>query len=87
MDRLLGHRFDPLIHTKPHEKNFCKPLDELRERLSELPREREIIAYCQSGQRSYNAANAARILSQHGFRVRSLTGSYRTWKTAQSHEQ
>jgi NADPH-dependent 2,4-dienoyl-CoA reductase/sulfur reductase-like enzyme/rhodanese-related sulfurtransferase len=56
------------------------PLDELRQRLNELPRDREIIAYCQSGQRSYNAA---RILSQHGFRVRNLTGSYRTWKTAQ----
>lgn len=57
------------------------PLDELRGRLNELPRDREIIAYCQSGQRSYNAA---RILSQHGFRVRNLTGSYRTWKTARS---
>ncbi len=56
------------------------PLDELRERLSELPREREIIAYCQSGQRSYYAA---RILDQHGFRVRNLAGAYRTWKTAQ----
>jgi len=56
------------------------PLDELRGRLNELPREREIIAYCQSGQRSYIAA---RILSQHRFRVRSLTGSYRTWKAAQ----
>ena len=43
------------------------PLDELRQRLGELPREREIITYCESGQRSYNAA---RILSQHGFRVR-----------------
>ena len=32
------------------------PLDELRERLSELPRDREIITYCQSGQRSYYAA-------------------------------
>jgi NADPH-dependent 2,4-dienoyl-CoA reductase/sulfur reductase-like enzyme/rhodanese-related sulfurtransferase len=41
------------------------PLDELRQRLSELPRDREIIVYCQSGQRSYNAA---RVLSQHGFR-------------------
>jgi len=56
------------------------PLDELRGRLNELPRDREIITYCQSGQRSYNAA---RILSQHGFRVRNLAGSYRTWKTAQ----
>ena len=56
------------------------PLDELRQRLSELPRDREIIAYCQSGQRSYNAA---RILSQHGFRVRNLTGAYRTWRASQ----
>jgi rhodanese-related sulfurtransferase len=56
------------------------PLDELRQRLNELPRDREIIAYCQSGQRSYNAV---RILSQHGFRVRNLTGSYRTWHITQ----
>jgi NADPH-dependent 2,4-dienoyl-CoA reductase/sulfur reductase-like enzyme/rhodanese-related sulfurtransferase len=53
------------------------PLRELRSRLGELPRDREVIVYCQSGQRSYNAC---RILSQHGFRVRNLTGSYHTWK-------
>jgi NADPH-dependent 2,4-dienoyl-CoA reductase/sulfur reductase-like enzyme/rhodanese-related sulfurtransferase len=58
------------------------PLDELRQRLNELPRDREIIAHCQSGQRSYNAA---RILSQHGCRVRNLTGSYRTWRATQPH--
>jgi NADPH-dependent 2,4-dienoyl-CoA reductase/sulfur reductase-like enzyme/rhodanese-related sulfurtransferase len=56
------------------------PLDELRQRLSELPRDREIIVYCQSGQRSYIAA---RILSHHGFHVRNLTGSYRTWQAIQ----
>jgi NADPH-dependent 2,4-dienoyl-CoA reductase/sulfur reductase-like enzyme/rhodanese-related sulfurtransferase len=56
------------------------PLDQLRRRLNELPRDREIITYCQSGQRSYNAA---RILSQNGFRVRNLTGSYRTWRITQ----
>ncbi len=33
-----------------------------------------------SGQRSYIAA---RILSQHGFRVRNLTGAYRTWRITQ----
>ena len=52
------------------------PLDELRQRLSELPRDREIVAYCLSGQRSYYAV---RILSQHGFRARNLSGAYRTW--------
>jgi NADPH-dependent 2,4-dienoyl-CoA reductase/sulfur reductase-like enzyme/rhodanese-related sulfurtransferase len=55
------------------------PLDQLRARLGELPNDREIIVHCQTGQRSYYAA---RILSQHGFRVRNLTGSYRTWKAA-----
>ncbi len=55
------------------------PLPQLRSRLSELPRDGEIIPYCRSGQRSYDAC---RILSQHGFRVRHLTGSYRTWPMA-----
>jgi NADPH-dependent 2,4-dienoyl-CoA reductase/sulfur reductase-like enzyme/rhodanese-related sulfurtransferase len=57
------------------------PLDQIRSRINELPRDREIITYCQSGQRSYFTS---RILIQHGFRVRNLTGSYRTWKTAQN---
>jgi NADPH-dependent 2,4-dienoyl-CoA reductase/sulfur reductase-like enzyme/rhodanese-related sulfurtransferase len=55
------------------------PLPALRSRLNELPRDREIIPYCRSGQRSYYAS---RILLQHGFRVRNLSGSYRTWQAA-----
>jgi NADPH-dependent 2,4-dienoyl-CoA reductase/sulfur reductase-like enzyme/rhodanese-related sulfurtransferase len=55
------------------------PLHELRARLSELPKDKEIIVHCQSGQRSYFAC---RMLSQMGYRVRNLTGSYRTWKAA-----
>lgn len=55
------------------------PLDEVRARMNELPRDREIVVHCQSGQRSYFAC---RILAQHGFRVRNLTGSFRTWQTA-----
>lgn len=52
------------------------PLDEIRSRLEELPRDREIVVYCASGQRSYYAS---RILAQKGFRVRNLDGSFRTW--------
>lgn len=55
------------------------PLDELRARANELPRDREIIAHCQSGQRSYFAC---RLLSQRGFKVRNLAGSWRTYQTA-----
>jgi len=51
------------------------PLDELRARSGELPRDRELVVHCQSGQRSYYAC---RLLSQRGFAVRNLSGSWRT---------
>jgi len=51
-------------------------LDDLRGRLGELPRDREIIVYCRSGLRSYYAC---RILTQNGFRARNLSGAYLTW--------
>lgn len=57
------------------------PLGELRSRLSEIPKEREIIVHCASGQRSNNAMRA---LMQHGYRVRNLTGSMKTWLGARS---
>lgn len=55
------------------------PLDQLRARANELPRDREIVVHCQSGQRSYYAA---RLLTQRGFKVRNLTGSWRTYRAA-----
>jgi len=56
------------------------PIDELRERLSELPSDREIVAYCQVGQRGYLAT---RILLQHGFSVRNLSGGYQAYRMVQ----
>ncbi len=52
------------------------PVDELRLRHSELPKDREIVAYCAVGLRGYVAA---RYLTQQGFRVRNLNGGYKTW--------
>ena len=51
------------------------PLDELRDRLAELP-DAPLIVHCQVGQRGHTAA---RILDQHGLNVRNLDGGYRTW--------
>ncbi|MGI6037312.1 MAG: FAD-dependent oxidoreductase [Limnochordia bacterium] len=54
------------------------PLDSLRERLDEIPKEREIIVYCRVGQRAHVAG---RILRQRGFdKVRNLTGGYITYR-------
>jgi rhodanese-related sulfurtransferase len=53
------------------------PVDDLRSRLGELPREREIAAYCQVGQRGYLAT---RILLQSGFKAVNLAGGYKTYE-------
>jgi rhodanese-related sulfurtransferase len=47
------------------------PLPELRARLVELPRDREILVICRSGQRAYYAT---RILLQNGFNARNISG-------------
>ena len=47
------------------------PLGELRARLDELPRDRQIDVVCRSGQRAYYAA---RILLQNGFDARVVAG-------------
>ena len=53
------------------------PLGQLRQRLAELDKSRELIVSCQVGLRGYLAE---RILKQNGFRVRNLSGGYLTWK-------
>jgi NADPH-dependent 2,4-dienoyl-CoA reductase/sulfur reductase-like enzyme/rhodanese-related sulfurtransferase len=51
------------------------PVDELRERLAEVP-DGPLVVHCQVGQRGHTAA---RILAQHGRDVVNLDGGYRTW--------
>jgi NADPH-dependent 2,4-dienoyl-CoA reductase/sulfur reductase-like enzyme/peroxiredoxin family protein/rhodanese-related sulfurtransferase/TusA-related sulfurtransferase len=63
--------------TIPGAQNI--PVDELRDRLGELPSDKEILAFCQVGLRGYVAA---RTLMQNGFRVRNLTGGYKTYRNA-----
>lgn len=52
------------------------PVDELRDRLDELP-DGDLIVHCAVGLRGYLAA---RTLMQHGRAVRNLDGGYKTWK-------
>ena len=47
------------------------PLGQLRNRLEELPHNREILVICRSAQRAYAAT---RILTQNGFNARTLSG-------------
>ncbi|XZE20493.1 FAD-dependent oxidoreductase [Pirellulaceae bacterium SH449] len=52
-------------------------VDHLRDRLAEIPKERQVVVFCQVGQRGYIAT---RILTQSGFEVRNLSGGYKAYR-------
>ncbi|WP_203638905.1 FAD-dependent oxidoreductase [Levilactobacillus wangkuiensis] len=65
----------------PESRNI--PLDQLRDRLSELDPQQPYIVSCQSGHRSYVAE---RILKQHGFDVVNLDGGFSLYHTVRPDE-
>lgn len=54
------------------------PLDDIRERLSEIPKNRDLIVTCRVGLRGYLAA---RILTQKGYSVKNLDGGYKLYES------
>lgn len=55
------------------------PIDDLRARIDELPKDKEIYVYCAVGQRSHVACM---MLQQKGFKIKNIAGSYYTYRTA-----
>lgn len=56
------------------------PLDDMRQMLDRIPKEKPIVVYCGVGLRGYLASN---ILKQHGFGdVRNLIGGLKTYRAA-----
>jgi rhodanese-related sulfurtransferase len=81
-DRIHPDRQVILDVRDPHEFNADHlegaanvPLGQLRQRMGELDRKREILTYCAVGQRSYYAS---RTLRQHGFNARNVSGGYKS---------
>jgi NADPH-dependent 2,4-dienoyl-CoA reductase/sulfur reductase-like enzyme/rhodanese-related sulfurtransferase len=68
---LLDVRNSPelAVESVPGARNI--PLPQLRARLGELPRDREILIICRSATRAYYAT---RILLQNGFKARNISG-------------
>ncbi|PLS34648.1 CoA-disulfide reductase [Carnobacterium maltaromaticum] len=81
---LLDVRGEKEIAANGYFPNALKiPLDSLRERMHELPQDKEFIVSCQSGLRSYIAE---RILKQNGFRVKNLDGAFSLYSTVRPEE-
>ncbi len=60
------------------------PIEQLRQRLPELPADRPIVAYCQVGMRGYLAT---RVLVQGGFSASNLSGGYQAYRLFQEARQ
>jgi len=74
---ILDVRTPAEIQAGPIPGALNIPLDDLRDRLGELPGDKEILVTCQVGLRGYLAC---RILAQKGFTCRNLSGGYKTYK-------
>jgi NADPH-dependent 2,4-dienoyl-CoA reductase/sulfur reductase-like enzyme/rhodanese-related sulfurtransferase len=53
------------------------PLEELRGRIDEVPRDRPVVVHCQVGMRGYMAA---RLLHHNGIDAANLSGGYKTYR-------
>ena len=66
-------------YSRGHADGFINiPVDELRERIRELPAEKPVYVMCESGLRSYIAC---RILAENGFDSYNLSGGNRLYST------
>jgi rhodanese-related sulfurtransferase len=63
----------------PHARSM--PLAEIEQRLAELPKDREIVAYCRGPFCLFSEA-AVQLLTRHGFRVRKITDGVSEWQAA-----
>jgi rhodanese-related sulfurtransferase len=59
--------------------SYLIPLQELGHRVHELPRDKEIVVYCQVGNRS---AYACAFLARNGYNVKNLEGGILLWNMA-----
>ena len=73
---------DPSEYRQDHIKGAVNiPLNELRDRMGEVPKDREVWTYCFVGQRSYYASRA---LSQYGYNIKNLSGGFKTFSMKKS---
>jgi len=60
---------------------ICVPVDELADRLADIPADQEIVAYCR-GAYCVLAHDAVRLLTRHGRRARRLADGMLEWRLA-----
>lgn len=87
--RRLGSGDDVILDVRPRQEYagghlpgaIHMPVEQLADRLSELPMDREIVAYCR-GEYCVLAHDAVRILSAHGLTARRAAEGVLGWRLA-----
>lgn len=74
---ILDVREDIEVELGKIEPSVHIPVNDLRDNLDKLPKDKTIVVYCAVGVRGYIAA---RILTQEGFTVKNLIGGYQLYK-------
>lgn len=76
---------DPEEYAAGHLEGAVNiPLPQLRERMHELPGDRDLLVCCAVGQRAYYATRA---LLQHGYRARMFPGGWKTWRCLETRRE
>jgi rhodanese-related sulfurtransferase len=87
--RLMGEEAVTVVDVRPeieYEQGHISsarsvPIENLRRRLAELPRDVEVVAYCRGPYCVYSD-EAVRLLHQYGFRARRLDEGFPEWRAA-----
>jgi glyoxylase-like metal-dependent hydrolase (beta-lactamase superfamily II)/rhodanese-related sulfurtransferase len=68
------------ISYDKHHDSLVIPIDDLSspQSLEQIPKDKEIVAFCARGNRSMSAA---KMLSKHGYKVKSVEGGLAGWNT------
>ncbi len=81
---LLDVRDESEVRRSGAIKGFVNiPLNSLRDRLSEIPKDQDIVISCASAQRSYMAE---RLLKQKGYKAMNLSGAFNIYSMVKSEE-
>src|SRR5207244_2121338 len=85
VDELAQEIGQPLANTSAHLQALrgarSIPVAELERRLAEVPRDREVVAYCRGPYCVYSD-EAAELLQRKGFRVRRFAEGFPEWRAA-----
>ena len=73
---LVDVRYEAEVSAGTIENSVHIPLEELRDRLEEIPKDKKVVVFCKEGLRAYQAC---RVLAHGGYDAANLSGGYKTY--------